>query len=323
MPSLATVKASNTTTLASFPRSFTPTALFLGGTSGIGQAMAQSFAHHTNGNSRIIIIGRNRHAAESTIASFPPPSREELRGTEEVRHEFVECDATLMENVHKTTKELLGRLNKLNYLVLSPGFLSIKGRDETSEGIDKKLALYYYARWTFIHDLLPLLLKTKQSGEDVSVITILAADTGGEINWEDLGLKHGYGFVSSNKAAITYTDYMLESFSTRNPNIPFTHTYPGPVRTPLTSHITGLPKPLSVIINALLYPVQITPQDCAEWMLYAMWEGGKGGGGAWRRGARGEELGRPRFVEEGGGEKGERLWEHTMRETRSGVEGEL
>ncbi|KDQ54284.1 hypothetical protein JAAARDRAFT_38443, partial [Jaapia argillacea MUCL 33604] len=210
MPYLAAVRAANTATLASFPPSFTPTALFLGGTSGIGKAMALSFSQKTKGNSKIIIVGRNRSSAESTIASFPQPQREELRGKEEVRHEFVECDATLMENVHKTTKELLGRLKKLNYLVLSPGFLTIKGRHETTEGIDKKLALNYYARWTFIHDLLPLLLKTKQSGEDVSVITILAAGTGGQVDWEDLGLKKGYGLVAAAKTAVTYTDYMLE-----------------------------------------------------------------------------------------------------------------
>ncbi|KDQ54274.1 hypothetical protein JAAARDRAFT_38431 [Jaapia argillacea MUCL 33604] len=317
MPSLVAVRAANIATLASFPPSFTPTALFLGGTSGIGQAMAQSFSQKTKGNSKIIIVGRNRSSAESTIASFPPPEREELRGKEEVRHEFVECDATLMENVHKTTKELLGKLTRLNYLVLSPGFLTIKGRNETSEGIDKKLALNYYARWTFIHDLLPLLLKTKQSGEDVSVLTILGAGSGGQVDSEDLGLRKGYGLLAAGKAAVTYTDYMLESFSSQNPSIPFVHTYPGIVRTPMSANVSGIPKPITTLLNTLLYPIQTTPEDCAEWMLYSMWQGSEAGGGAWRRGAKGDDLGRPSFIEEGGGEKGVRLWEHTMRETRS------
>ncbi|KDQ54257.1 hypothetical protein JAAARDRAFT_71984 [Jaapia argillacea MUCL 33604] len=313
MPALAVAKAANTATLASFPPSFTPTALFLGGTSGIGQAMAESFAHHTKGNSRIIIVGRNRSAAESTIAAFPKPSG----GGDETEHEFVECDATFMDNVHATTKELLGRLTKLNYLVLSPGFLTLKGRDETSEGIDKKLALNYYARWAFIYDLLPLLQKTKQSGEDVSVITIMAAGQGGEIDWNDLGLKKGYGLASAATGVVTYTDYMLESFSKQNPTIPFVHTFPGLVRTPITANVTGLPGPINFILNTLLYPFQASPQDCAEWMLYAMWQGSEAGGGAWRRGPRGDELGRPSFIEEGGGEKGVKLWEHTVRETRS------
>ena len=80
-----------------------------------------------------------------------------------------------MSNVRQTTQSLLGRLPKLNYLVLTPGFLTLKGRDETSEGMDKKLALNYYARWKFVQDLMPLLEKAKAQGEDARVLTVLAA----------------------------------------------------------------------------------------------------------------------------------------------------
>lgn len=82
-----------------------------------------------------------------------------------------------MSNVRQTTQSLLGRLPKLNYLVLTPGFLTLKGRDETSEGMDKKLALNYYARWKFVQDLMPLLEKAKAQGEDARVLTVLAAGT--------------------------------------------------------------------------------------------------------------------------------------------------
>lgn len=53
--------------------------------------------------------------------------------------------------------------------------MTLKGRDETSEGMDKKLALNYYARWKFVHDLMPLLEKAKAAGEDARVLTVLAA----------------------------------------------------------------------------------------------------------------------------------------------------
>lgn len=135
-----------------------PVAIFVGGTSGIGEAMARHFARFTKGNAHIIIIGRNKTAAEETIASFPTPSESEGR---QALHEFVYCDATLMKNIDATTKDLLARIPKINFLILSPGYLSARGRDETEEGIDKSMALRYYARFKFIRDFMPLLRKAK------------------------------------------------------------------------------------------------------------------------------------------------------------------
>jgi hypothetical protein len=58
-----------------------------------------------------------------------------------------------MKNVHAVSKDLVARLPKLNFLVLTTGILTMKGRDETPEGIDKKLAVHYYARWKFTYDV--------------------------------------------------------------------------------------------------------------------------------------------------------------------------
>lgn len=130
MPSLSVVRAAN---LATVPK-YRPTALFLGGTSGIGkcihtasfvasndsthslpkgQGVAEALAQVTNGNSHIIICGRNKAAADKIIEGFPKAS--------DSTYEFEQCDATLMSNVRNTTASLVGRLPKLNYLVLSPG----------------------------------------------------------------------------------------------------------------------------------------------------------------------------------------------------------
>ena len=91
--------------------------------------MSQAFAKLTKGNAHIIIIGRNKEAAESIISTFPKPT------SGEAKHEFVQVDATLMANVHSTTSDLLSRLPKINYLVMSPGVITMAGRNETSEGI--------------------------------------------------------------------------------------------------------------------------------------------------------------------------------------------
>ena len=198
MRSISLIRASN----AAFHSSYPPVAVFVGGTSGIGKAMVERFARLTNGNSSIIIVGRNRAAAETIFASLP--------STETSTHEFIQCDATLMSNVHTTSQEILSRYNKINYLILSPGVFSLKGRDDTSEGIDKKLAVHYYARWRFIYDLLPSLERAKEAGEEAKTLSVLGAGKGGKIDVDDLGLKKSFSLSNAAMAAPTYTDLMME-----------------------------------------------------------------------------------------------------------------
>lgn len=200
MPAIAKVIADN----ASRKWSYVPVALFVGGTSGIGRGTVQAFAKHTKGNAHIIICGRNRASAEELIASFPKPT------SAEAKHEFLECDVTRMKNVQAATQSLLERLPKLNYLAITCGIFTFKGRDETEEGIDTKLAIHYYARWKFIKDLLPLIQKAKDAGEDSKVLTVLAAGVGGKIDVDDLGLKKNFSVTAAGLQGPSYNDVMIK-----------------------------------------------------------------------------------------------------------------
>ncbi|CAE6392749.1 hypothetical protein RSOLAG22IIIB_02624 [Rhizoctonia solani] len=253
MPSLSIVRSANLTLVPEYR----PTALFLGGTSGVGQAIAESLAQVTNGNSHIILCGRNKPAANKIINGFP--------STSDSKYEFEQCDATLMSNVRSTTSSLVRRLPKLNYLVLSPGFLTLKGRDETPEGLDKKLALHYYARWKFVYDLMPLLEKAKAQGEEARVLTILAAGTNSKLDGNDLDLKKGYGLKAAADHATAMNDYMVEDFAAQHPDMAFIHAYPGFVRTQGYHWSIKLLMPFVRMMS-------VSPAECAQWMLYGLLE---------------------------------------------------
>lgn len=171
MPPLAAVRATNAALTHAFKQP--PVALFVGGTSGIGQALSCAVARYTGGNARILLSGRNRSAAEQTINTYPRPTSLDANP-----HSFLENDLFQMKNVQKTTSFLLVTLPKLNLLVLSTGFMDCRWRDETAEGIDKRLALNYYSRWKFIHDLLPLLKRAKDVGEEARVMSSLGPGSG-------------------------------------------------------------------------------------------------------------------------------------------------
>jgi NADP-dependent 3-hydroxy acid dehydrogenase YdfG len=54
-------------------------AVFVGGTSGVGQGMAEVFNRHTKGNSHIVLVGRNRDAAERVISNMKAAVAQESR----------------------------------------------------------------------------------------------------------------------------------------------------------------------------------------------------------------------------------------------------
>ncbi|TBU30282.1 NAD(P)-binding protein [Dichomitus squalens] len=306
MPSLAVVRAAN----AAFSPSYLPVAVFVGGTAGIGRATAQAFARYTKGNAHIVIVGRNKAAAQSLIASFPKPT------APEAKHEFVVCeDAALMRNVRAATSTLLARLPKINFLVLSAGFMSFKGRDETDEGIDRRLGLHYYARWKFIYDLLPLLRKAREAGEDAKALSVLGAGVGGTvIDVNNLGLKKNYLRSNPGGTGPAYTDLMMQSYAEQNPDLSFIHTFPGAVRSELLARSHWAMRVLNPVLLGLFYPLTVSPEDCAEYTLYALLQARPG---VSRYNNKGDDIGRSPLSDATDARK--RLWEHTKEE----VEGAL
>jgi NAD(P)-dependent dehydrogenase (short-subunit alcohol dehydrogenase family) len=191
--------------------------------------MAERLASQTEGRAHIILLGRNKDAAEKIIAGFP-------RHDESV-YEFERVDATSMADVRRVTRSLLERLDKLNFIVASAGFLTMKGRDETEEGIDKKLACNVYARFRFALDLLPLLESAGNAGEDAKFMTILGAgkEPTSYLNLDDLGLKKEYSLVNAAAVGSHYNDALVEVCVTFLSIVVPTNPYPTPgVRTEIS-----------------------------------------------------------------------------------------
>ncbi|PPQ78308.1 hypothetical protein CVT25_011679 [Psilocybe cyanescens] len=298
MPSLTDVRKTN----ASYHPSYVPVMIVTGGTAGIGQSIAEALAYHLRARVHIIIVGRNKRVAESIITSLPI--------TTESTYEFVQCELTLMKNVHAMAKDFKARLSKVNFLVHCAAVVGFGGRKETEEGIDTKLASRYYARWALTYDLLPLLRKAKEDGESASVLTVLGAGLGPEIDLEDLGLKNTYGGLKAMSQSTAYNDLMVAEFARQEPDVAFTHIHPGVVYTGTISNQSFITKILVIPIRPLLWLLTTPQRDCGEYMLYALLEAKKGMN---RRNKTSDDIGMLKFPL---AENGQRLlWEHTAEVT--------
>lgn len=158
-----------------------PIALFVGGTSGIGQYGALKLAELTSPE-KVIITGRNKVNGDKIVSDL-----NKLSGS--TNNEFIPCDVYLLKNVRKYTDEIKRKIKKLNYLVLSTspsmGFFT---RENTEEGLDANMVSIFYSRNLIVKELLPLLQAAADAGEEARVITILSAGNEGEIFQDDPGL---------------------------------------------------------------------------------------------------------------------------------------
>lgn len=236
-------------------------ALVVGGTSGIGYAMAC------------------RVAASSPAASVIISGRTKPKDIPHANIEFRPIEATLMSEIKSFTDKLKQQQsatiekNKLDLLIMTQGIMTMTGRTETSEGIDRKMALHYYGKQLLIRELLPALK------DDAKVVIVYDSKTGNpdKLIWDDLDLKTHFSLGNAANNCMVMNDIMIQHYAARQqrqsqsassqntpPKRHFIHAWPGGVNTGL---MRELPWYLSGIAKVLAPLVTVTPDTCAEHLL--------------------------------------------------------
>lgn len=147
MPSISQV-ISNNKDLAKQQSNLTrPVAVLLGGTSGIGAGTARALVQSFDGNVHLILSSRSQQSAQNVIQSLSGPIRstqdlvsEEKSTINTTVVDFIQSDATDVKSMKSLADGIkaLG-VEKVNYLVLSCGQLTLDGSDRTKDGVEKKV----------------------------------------------------------------------------------------------------------------------------------------------------------------------------------------
>lgn len=186
---------------------------------------------------------------------------------------FIKNNITLLKNVDQVCDEIKRKEKKLNLLFLTPGFMSLKGRDESEEGLDRKLATNYYSRIRFAQNLLPLLRAASStsspSPEFARVVSVLSAGEEGKLNLDDLDLKHTFTLRNCVTHSVVMTDFAFEELAKQEPNVSFVHIFPGIVKTGFFRSGGTLVNAGGKVLYALLSPWMVDIKESGERHLHA------------------------------------------------------
>ncbi|KAF7590367.1 hypothetical protein BBP40_002919 [Aspergillus hancockii] len=225
-------------------------AVFVGGTSGIGEATAKELAKVIK-KPTIHLVGRNPAAGSKIL--------EELKSANpEGTFHFIQSDVSLLQNVDKACSEIKQKEKSIDLLFLSTGNLSTS-KQNTPEGLESNYALRYYSRMRFVHNLVPLLSASKAPAR---VVTVLAGGQEGKVDENDLDLQKKWSFLKSGTYAATMNSMAIEHLASVHPTISFVHVFPGLVRTPLMNKTLG--SFAGTIATFLSRPMSISAEESGQ-----------------------------------------------------------
>lgn len=236
-------------------------ALFVGGTSGIGEYTAKAFVKNAF-SPRVYIVGRSETAADRIIQEC-----KELNKDGKV--EFLKADVTELEEVDRVCKEIAKKEKHINLIVQSQGNLNLRGRDESPEGLDRKFTLNYYSRMRFITNLLPQLRNATTTAPHFSrTLSILGAGTEGKVNFDDLELKNTFSTGRCAAHTIVMNDFMAEELASREPGTSFIHSSPGVVNTGIARELPAWARIPLKAFSPLLSPLMVGADETGARQLF-------------------------------------------------------
>lgn len=237
-------------------------AVFVGGTAGIGATTVREFVRNTI-QPTVYLVGRNEAQASKIIGEL-----QSLNPDGKI--DFLKSDISLLRNVDKACETIQGKEDSINLLFMTPGLASLKGRDETPEGLDKILNLNYYSRMRFAVNLLPQLTRAANAGRLSRVVSVLSAGSENNIFLDDLALKQHYSLRSCINHGSTMNSFAAEELAAANPGTSFIHAHPGIVKTNIAQGFgTVLKVALDVFFLTVARPWTVPLQESGERHVYA------------------------------------------------------
>ncbi len=208
------------------------TAVFVGGTGGIGKALADEAAAQ---GARVIVVGQTRR-------------------NENV--EFLKADLSLMANAKKIAEQL--KAEKIDFLVFTTGIFAAPNREETSEKLERDMAVSFLNRLLMLDILCPYL-------KDEAKICIWGYPGFNQKgNIADLNSDKKYSAMTAHMNTVAGNEILVNVFSKKYPHLIFYGFNPGLIKTNIRDNFFGKNSLKSKFMEFLIGILTPTAKEYAQ-----------------------------------------------------------
>jgi NAD(P)-dependent dehydrogenase (short-subunit alcohol dehydrogenase family) len=189
----------------------------VGGTGGIGRALSRFMADR---NAQVTVVGRT------------------FRDVDTPRISFMKADLELMSEAQRIGQKLPAE--ELDLIVFTTGIIAGPSREETSEGIERDLAVSYLSRLVIIREIGPRLGKKRTNPVSKPRVFVMGMPgTNQTGNIEDLNSEKTYSPMPAHANTVAGNEALVLQSARQYPDINFYGLNPGLMKTNIRSNLSG------------------------------------------------------------------------------------
>lgn len=214
----------------------------IGGTNGLGQAIAQQ-ALQTG--AKVTVVGRT------------------FRDTETDKLRFIQADLSSMRESVRLADELPAE--SIDVLLFTNGIFAGKSRDETAEGIERDMAVSYLSRFAILQLISHRLGAVREGERAASRVFVMAGPGAGILgDPKDLNAEREYSGMSAHMNTVAANEALVIAGARgEHPGLAFFGLSPGIIKTGIRSNFLGDGSWTHRLIEAAIGALMQSPQQYA------------------------------------------------------------
>jgi NAD(P)-dependent dehydrogenase (short-subunit alcohol dehydrogenase family) len=189
----------------------------VGGTGGIGRALSRFMASR---GASVVVVGQTFRDS----------------GVPEV--EFIKADLSMMREAKRVGEVLPAET--LDLVVFTTGIFAAPTRQETTEGLERDMAVSYLSRLVLLREIAPRLGKDRPASRMKPRVFIMGYPGAGQAGTlDDLNAEKSYSAMTAHMNTVAGNEMLVLNAAKRYPNATFFGLNPGLIKTNIRSNLIG------------------------------------------------------------------------------------